>query len=61
MQHGSLLQKRNTEFFSLEYCAPLAIIRDAMASNKTDTYGHIQNPAVSPLGSTYQPPHLGEQ
>jgi hypothetical protein len=57
----ALLQKRNTEFFSLEYCGAVAIIRGAMAGNKTDRYGHIGNPAANPLGSTFQPPLLGEQ
>jgi len=47
-----VLRKRNTEFFSLEYCAPVAIIRDAMAGNKTDTYGHIQKSCLkAQLGS----------
>jgi hypothetical protein len=59
---GRLLQKRNTEFFSLEYCGLLAIIRGAMAGNKTDRYGHIgKNPASNPTWLTSQPPHLGVQ
>jgi hypothetical protein len=42
----TMLQKRNSKFFSLEYWSFVAIIRDAMASNKTDTYGHTNpNPA----------------
>jgi hypothetical protein len=44
-----LLQKRNSKFFSLEYRSRIAIIRDAMASNKTDTYGHKSNPAFQSL------------
>jgi hypothetical protein len=46
-----MLQKRNTEFFSLELCPAMAIIRGAMAGNKTDIYGHVINPAVTPPGS----------
>jgi hypothetical protein len=46
-----LLQKSNTEFFSLELCVAMAIIRGAMAGNKTDIYGHVQDPAVTPSGS----------
>jgi hypothetical protein len=60
-QHRSVLQKRNTEFFSLEYCAPVAIIRDAMAGNKTDTYGHIKNPALKPTWLRINHLLLGEQ
>jgi hypothetical protein len=43
-----VLQIRNNEFFSLEMWRLIAIIRDAMAGHKTDTYGHNPNPAVSP-------------
>jgi hypothetical protein len=46
-----VLQKRNTEFFSLELCPAIAIIRGAMAGNKTDRSGHVKNPAVTPSGS----------
>jgi hypothetical protein len=44
-----MLQKRNTEFFSLEYCCVVAIIRDAMAGHKTDTFGHNPILPFSPL------------
>jgi hypothetical protein len=46
-----VLQIRNNEFFSLESCPVIDIIRDAMAGHKTDTYGHNPNPALAVPGS----------
>jgi hypothetical protein len=48
LQQEGVLQNRNTEFFSLEYCPAMAIIRGAMAGNKTERFGHVKNPAVTP-------------
>jgi hypothetical protein len=57
-----VLQIRNKQFFSLESWRLIDMIRDAMASHKTDTYGHNPNPSLSPCPKAYKPPLLlGEQ
>jgi hypothetical protein len=48
----AVLQKRNTEFFSLEYCPAMAIIRGAMASNKIADSATQKIPAQRLLIST---------